>query len=394
MVSSGLDVLLSDHDLQKRINGTVGYLCHAASVDQNLDHGLQTLRTVFGKRLMAAFSPQHGLYGSDQDNMIETRHGDHPFFGIRICSLYSETRTPTDEMLREIDHMIIDLQDVGSRIYTYIYTMLLTMEACGRNGIKVWILDRPNPVGGEVVEGNMLDMSFRSFVGLYPLPMRHGLTIGEIAIMGMRFWNIECEAEVVRMRGWHRRMYFEDTGLPWVQPSPNMPHADTAILYPGTVLIEGTNLSEGRGTTRSLELVGHPAIEPFALTQAIEKTLASSGLTGFKLRPLFFKPVAQKHMEVDCGGWQIHITERRALRAWSLVQILLRELYAAMGDAFEWKLPPYEYEYQKMPIDILNGTDILRQWIEQNGSADELEAIAADGLGAYLDQKSSVHLYA
>ncbi len=325
--------------------------------------------------------------------MIETDHSIHPYFKVKVYSLYSETRMPTSEMLYGIDHMIIDLQDVGSRIYTYINTTLLTMEACGKKGIKVWILDRPNPVNGLVLEGNMLDPAYRSFVGLFPLPMRHGLTIGEVAQLGVKYWDISCEMEVVRMNGWQRHMAFEDTGLPWVLPSPNMPAVDTAFLYPGTVLVEGTGLSEGRGTTKSLEVVGHPVLEPIGLADRLTRLFKKYDLSGFILRPMYFKPVYQKHADRECGGFQIHITNRNKLRAWKMMQVIFRELYIEMGSSFSWKSPPYEYEHEKMPIDILNGTNQLRQWVENNGSYDDLLNLEQEGMGAFSEQRESILLY-
>ena len=393
MVSTGLDILSSDQNLQSRIKGNVGYLCHAASVNREMVHGIAVLRRIFGARLLAVFSPQHGIFGSDQDNMIETDHSIHPYFKVKVYSLYSETRVPTDQMLQDIDHLIIDLQDVGSRIYTYINTALLAMEACGKKNIKVWILDRPNPVNGVDLEGNILDPAFRSFVGLYPLPMRHGLTIGEVARSGIEYWGISCEMEVVPMKGWQRTMAFEDTELPWVLPSPNMPSVDTAFLYPGTVLVEGTELSEGRGTTKSLEIIGHPSIEPFGLADRLNSLFKKYDLNGFILRPLYFKPVYQKQADRECGGFQIHVTDRHKLRAWKMLQVIFRELHHEIGPVFSWKLPPYEYEHEKMPIDILNGTNRLRQWVEKNGSYEELLLMEQEGMNAFNEQRENIFLY-
>jgi uncharacterized protein YbbC (DUF1343 family) len=267
------------------------------------------------------------------------------------------------------------------------------MKACGENNVKVWILDRPNPIDGKHIEGNVLNPAFDSFVGMYPIPMRHGLTAGEIAKMGIEFWQIECDVSVISMKGWERTMFFPDTGLPWVMPSPNMPNIETAMVYPGTVLFEGTQLSEGRGTTRSLEIFGHPFIDPFEMTERLENALDQAELEGIKLRPLYFKPTFHKFMEEDCGGWQMHVTDPNLMQPWKTTQIVFRELYKILGKEFNWRKPPYEYEHEKEPIDILNGTDRLRIWVEQDGSDEELLCIENEGMDDYLGQREAVLLY-
>ena len=296
-IGTGLDVIESSESLQKQFPGKIGYLAHAASVDHDLKHGIIVLKELFGSRFTKIFSPQHGLVGDVQDNMIESDHFQHPYFGLPIYSLYSETRKPSNKMLEGLDHVFIDLQDVGTRIYTYIYTMTYMMEACGEMGIQVVILDRPNPINGLQIEGNMLDPVFSSFVGRHPLPMRHAMTIGEIAEMAQRYWGIKCELKVVAMEGWQRSMYFRDTDLPWVLPSPNLATPEAAVVFPGSVLFEGTNVSEGRGTTRSLEIVGHPSVEPYSWLPELQSIFEKCGLTGFVLRPVNFIPTFQKHME-------------------------------------------------------------------------------------------------
>ena len=354
------------------ISGNIALLCHSASVDSELCHALAIVESRFGDRFTKIFSPQHGLVSDVQDNMVETSHSIHPYYKRPIYSLYSETREPTSEMLEDIDVVVVDLQDVGCRIYTYVYTMALTMKACAERGIQVIVLDRPNPIGGKQIEGNLLDTNFSSFVGMFPIPVRHGLTIGEFALMTNKCWQPDCELKIVEMQGWNREMYFNETDLPWVLPSPNMPTWETALPFVGTVLFEGTNISEGRGTTKSLELVGHPSIEPFSFLESLTPHLQN--LSGFVLRPVSFLPTFQKHANQPCGGFQIHVTDRQAFQPWQLCQLLMREFFHHLGEAFAWKQPPYEYEYEKAPIDMINGTDQLREWIVRRGEQTELDA--------------------
>ncbi|TNE62861.1 MAG: DUF1343 domain-containing protein, partial [Bacteroidetes bacterium] len=304
-VFTGLDRLLSEPALQKMLGNQVAYLCHNASIDRDCREGLSVLQALLGPRLKAVFSPQHGLFSEAQDNMIESDHFIHPYFQLPVYSLYSETRQPTASMLKGLDQVIIDLQDVGCRAYTYIYTMLLTMEACGKAGIEVLVLDRPNPVNGITIEGNMLDPDFRSFIGLYPMPMRHGMTIGEIARMATSVWGIPCSLQVIPMRGWDRSSHFGETRLPWVFPSPNMPNIKTTFVFPGTVLLEGTSLSEGRGTTRPFEIFGHPNLRPHDALPVMEAAFTRFGLKGFTLRPLYFQPTFDKYSGQTCGGFQV-----------------------------------------------------------------------------------------
>jgi len=369
-VQTGLD-RLKDEAVSGMITGNIGYLCHAASIDSEITHGINVLKQVFGDRLKKIFSPQHGLFGDLQDNMIESDHFFHPYFKLPVYSLYSETRSPTAEMLEGLDCLIIDLQDVGTRVYTYIWTIILSMQSAGKKGIKVYVLDRPNPIGGNQTESNLLAPEYSSFVGLHPLTMRHGLTVGEIASMA-KSWGIDCDLTVIEMVNWNRKMYFDQTGLPWVMPSPNLPSLETAIVYPGTVIYEGTNLSEGRGTTRSLEIIGHPSIEPFSLHQKLIHVFKDCDLKGFVLRPLVFMPTFHKHKEQVCGGFQIHCTNRKTFQPWKTSMVLCRELFHHLEDHFIWKTPPYEYEFTKIPFDILNGTDLARKWVEKNGDYQEL----------------------
>jgi uncharacterized protein YbbC (DUF1343 family) len=393
-VFTGLDRLLNDSSLQKKFPGKIGYLCHAASVTPEIEHGLLALKRVFGDRLIKVFGPQHGFVTDVQDNMVESKHTIHPYFKLQVYSLYSETRIPTQEMLAGLDHVFVDLQDVGTRIYTYIYTMTYMMEACQKAGVQVVILDRPNPIDGVTLEGNVLDMKFDSFVGRHPIPVRHGLTMGEVALMNKKFWTApDCNLHVIEMKGWQRSMSFEDTGLPWVLPSPNLATIEAAYTFVGTVLFEGTNISEGRGSTRSLEIIGHPKIEAFSMHERLKKVMKEEELFGFVLRPLVFLPTFQKHQGLPCGGFQIHVTDRQKFEPWRLCQTLCREFYRELGSEFKWKQPPYEYEYDRMPIDLINGTDKLRLWVEKNGSRSEYEVIMKDGLADYMAKRKEILIY-
>ena len=393
-VQTGLDILANDSDIQSKFKGNVGYLCHSASVDSKLTHGIDILKNIFGSRLKKIFGPQHGLITDVQDNMIESPHFTHPYYNLPVYSLYSETRRPTPEMLEGLDHIFIDLQDVGTRIYTYIYTMTYMMEACAGRDIDIIVLDRPNPIGGDQVEGNTLDINFASFVGRHPLPVRHGLTIGEVALMHQKFWAVEkCHLQVISMQGYQSKMSFEDTGLPWVLPSPNLPTVEGCYTFVGTVLFEGTNISEGRGTTRPLEIIGHPKIEPNKMLPHFQNSLNAAKLEGFILRPMYFQPTFQKHHKVTCGGYQIHVTDRQKFRPWRVCQILCRDFVQILGDDFQYKQDAYEYETELNPVDMINGTDKLRKWYHESGSYQFLDEIEANGLKDYLSQKTQISLY-
>lgn len=392
-VVTGLEVLTKDHDLQAKFNGSVALLCHNASVDSGCTHAASRFREMFGSRFTKLFGPQHGFSTDAQDNMIETDHFIHPYFNIPVYSLYSETRVPTDEMLEGIDHFFIDLQDIGCRMYTYIYTLTLLLEKCTGRDIQIIVLDRPNPLNGIDIEGNILDTEFTSFIGRHPIPVRHGMTIGEVALMHQNLWaGAKVDLKVIKMHNWNREMFFEDTKLPWLLPSPNIARAESALTFPATVIFEGTQLSEGRGTSQPLEIIGHPKIEPFSLySDHLAGVVENSGLEGFVLRPITFLPTFQKHSDVVCGGFQIHITNKKTFRPWRTGQLVLRELYHHLGDDFKWKEPPYEYDYEHKPIDIINGSDKLRHWAENNGSIEMLEAL--EELDGYQHQLNEVKIY-
>jgi len=392
-VKTGIDILVRDIDLQSKFKGKVALLCHNASIDSNFVHSAYKFKEVFGPRFIKIFGPQHGFSTDAQDNMIETDHFVHPHFNIPVYSLYSETRVPTDEMLESIDHFFIDLQDVGCRMYTYIYTLTLLLEKCVDKDIEIIVLDRPNPLNGVTLEGNILDMEFESFIGRHPIPVRHGMTIGEVAQMHQTLWaDAKVDLQVIKMQNWKREMFFEDTKLPWLLPSPNLARAESTLTFPGLVLFEGTTLSEGRGTSQPLEIVGHPKIEPFSLyTGHLGKVIKNAKLEGFAIRPMTFLPTFQKHSDKVCGGFQIHVTDKRTFQPWRTGQLLIRELYHHLGEEFEWKEPPYEYDYNQKPIDIINGTDKLRHWVEHNEPLEMLNSLEA--LEEYKKMVQEIRLY-
>jgi len=341
-------------------NKRVGIVSNPASIDAKFQHIVRVLAETPEVGLAAIFGPQHGFRADVQDNMIETAHASDPSRGVPVYSLYSETREPTAEMLKGLDALVVDLQDVGSRIYTFIYTMANCLRAGRKHGVPVIVTDRPNPIGGDTVSGPTLVKGFESFVGQFPIPMRHGMTIGELA----RFFNdtggIGADLTVVPMEGWQRGMYYEDTGLPWVMPSPNVPTVESAVVYPGTVLFEGTNVSEGRGTTRPFELIGAPWVD----AEALAEKLRTYDLPGVHFRPVVFEPTFQKHARQACGGCQIHVLDRREFRAVESAVAVLVEIRTQNPSAFQWRQPPYEYEHDKMPFDILAGSSQLRHQIE------------------------------
>jgi uncharacterized protein YbbC (DUF1343 family) len=353
----------------KRLQGRrIGVVCNPASVDRQLRHVADRVAEHAGATLTAIFGPQHGFRSDVQENMIETGHGCDEMRRVPVYSLYSETREPTARMLEQVDTLLIDLQDVGTRIYTYIYTMANCLIAARRHGIPAIVCDRPNPIGGAAVEGPMLERGFESFVGQYPIPMRHGMTIGELARLFNEEFGIGAALEVIPMEGWDREVYHEQTGLPWVLPSPNIPTNETSVVYPGTVLFEGTNVSEGRGTTRPFELIG----APWVTSERFAQDLNDLELPGVRFRPIVFEPTFHKHAKQSCGGAQIHVTDRAAFRPVETGVALLEAFLRAGPDQFAWRDPPYEYEHDKLPIDILAGSSQLREQLEAGLSAAEI----------------------
>lgn len=393
MLKIGLERLKEEKSLQDKLVGNIALLCHSASVDKNFEIAVNIFKDLFKERFVKIFGPQHGFVSDVQDNMIETDHYTHPFFKLPVYSLYSETREPTEEMLEGVDTFVIDLQDVGTRVYTYITTMTYILKACAKKNIKVVVLDRPNPVGGEMIEGNILEEEYSSFVGCMPIPQRHAMTMGEVALYAKDYFSLDVELEVITMTNWKREMFWNETNLPWVNPSPNLPTADGSLTFCGTVLYEGTNISEGRGTTRSLEVIGHPAIEAYSFYEEIKPKLSELSAGGFHLRPTVFMPTFQKHANTACGGIHIHVSEHREFRSWQLGQFLCRELYHFLGDKFEWTQKAYEYEYEKLPIDLINGSEAIRHWVEKGLSVEELNKLEQFNNQEFLDRRKKSLLY-
>ncbi len=364
-VKPGIEVFLEGR--QQRIRGAaVGAVVHPASVLRSMIHTADALSGSKEFRLVSLFGPQHGARGEKQDNMVESAHYRDPDLHVPVHSLYGETRIPTEEMLQDLDVLLFDLQDVGTRVYTFIHTMAYCMAACAQYGKKMVVLDRPNPITGNHIEGNLLQSEFRSFVGLWPIPMRHGMTMGELALFLNTEFDIACDLIVVEMEGWRRGTWFDQTGLPWVQPSPNLPTLDSATVYPGTVLFEGTRLSEGRGTTRPFEIVGAPYIE----SRHFAEYLNNRKLPGVYFRPVYFQPTFHKYSDEVCGGVQIHVTDRGAFEPFITGITALAAARNMYPEFFKWRQPPYEYEYENLPIEILCGCREIPSMIE-NGIASE-----------------------
>jgi uncharacterized protein YbbC (DUF1343 family) len=299
------------------------------------------------------------------------------------------TRKPLPEMLEEVDALVFDIQDTGTRVYTFIYTMALAMEAAREQGKKFVVLDRPNPIGGLQTEGNILEPQYRSFVGMYPIPMRHGMTVGELAGMFNSEFRIDCDLEVIKMEGWQREMYFEDTGLAWVMPSPNMPTVDTAVVYPGSVMIEGTLVSEGRGTTRPFEITGAPYIDPVALAEELNR----ENLSGVVFRPLHFQPTFHKFAGALCGGVQLHVVDRTRFNPVITGVALISAMRRLYPNDFGWQKPPYEYVFDRLPIDVIAGSARVREQIEANETLDDIEAGWREGLADFNERRRAYLLY-
>jgi uncharacterized protein YbbC (DUF1343 family) len=366
IIQIGLERCLADPPTVLR-DCRFGLLMNQASVDRSFRYACDLLAERFPGQLAALFSPQHGLWCEEQANMLESPHARYDPLDLPVYSLYSETRQPTPEMLGGLDCLVIDLQDVGTRVYTFAWTIQNCLIACAAAEIPIVILDRPNPLGGVVAEGPLLDAAYRSFVGGASIPLRHGLTLGELA----RLLNVEQQIgatlEVVAMSGWRRDMPFGDTGRAWVAPSPNMPRVATTLLYPGQVLLEGTNLSEGRGTTLPFEVLGAPFIDPAALASE----LAARELPGLAIRPIRFVPTFDKWRGQRCGGVALHIVEPAEVRSVTATLQILAAARKLNTAEFAWLPPPYEYEREKMPIDILFGTSKLRETLPSESAASD-----------------------
>ncbi|WP_353684684.1 DUF1343 domain-containing protein [Thermodesulfovibrio sp. 3907-1M] len=368
MVHSGIDRF--EKTLPRRFYGLrAGVLIHPASVSRKLIYTKDILFESKKIRVKAFFGPQHGIFGDTQDNMIEWEGFVDKITGLPVYSLYGKTRKPTAQMLDGIEVFIVDLQDIGARYYTFIWTMALCMEACEEKGIPMVVLDRVNPIGGHLTEGPVLKVEFSSFVGLHPLPVRHGMTIGEIAMYFRQQFYPKLALTVIPLYGWKRNQWFDKTGLPWVIPSPNMPTIDAATVYPGMCLLEGTILSEGRGTTRPFEIFGAPFIEP----EKLVKRLNEFKLKGVFFRPLYFNPTFNKFSGKLCGGAQIHVIDREKFKPFKTaiaVLLTVKELYPEVN---LWREPPYEYEFEKLPFDILAGSYRLREEIEKGSPLKDIE---------------------
>jgi len=363
-------------------------MAHPASVTTDLSPAADALVSS-GFGIVALYGPQHGARGEKQDNMIESDSYADPLLGVPVHSLYGDVRKPTAKMLQDVDVMLFDLQDVGARVYTFIWTMTLAMEACRDAGVKFVVLDRPNPIGGLVREGAVLRSGFESFVGLHPIPLRHGLSAGEIARLANDHFGIGCDLDVIECEGWSRTCWYDETDLPYVMPSPNLPTLDSCTVYPGMVLLEGTNLSEGRGTTRPFEIFGAPYLDANELTSGLKRL----SLPGVAFRPCQFEPTFQKHAGELCGGAQLHVVDRSTFRPVETAVSILSLVKRAAPEEFAWRWPPYEYEYNKMPIDILWGNDELRCRIDSGSSPTDIMQSTNADIGTFDDMVCAYTLY-
>src|SRR5712691_1488280 len=387
-IKLGVERLLTEKiDLLR--SARVGLVCNLASVDHGFRHVADLFHEHPDIKLTTLFGPQHGIRGDVQDNMIETAHAADRMTGLPIYSLYSETREPTEEMLRDVDIIVVDLQGVGCRIYTFVYTMANCMRAAKKFGKKVIACDRPNPIGGIQVAGNVLDPAFVSFVGQFPIPTRSGMTDVELGRLFNAEFGIDCDFEAVPMSGWSRELWYDDTDGPWVLPSPNMPTVDAAGVFPGTVHLEGTQMSEGRGTTRPFELVGAPYINAEEFADA----LSSYDLPGVYFRSCVFVPTFQKHGGHACGGVQIHVIDREAFEPVITGVAIVKTTFDMYGESFRWKDPPYEYEYDRNPFDLIAGTSALREAIERGDSLEAIEGSWREPLGEFKAKREKFLLY-
>lgn len=392
-VRIGLDNLL---DSSSRLAGLtagarVGLVAHPASVDAALRHTIDRLIDDRRLRLTRLFAPEHGVRGEAQDMETVTESED-PRTGLPVVSLYGAAESslrPTAEALEGLDAVIYDLQDVGSRYYTFVYTLSYVMEACAEAGIPVVVLDRPNPIGGSAIEGPVLDPAYASFVGRYPIPVRHGMTTAELATMFREAFGVRADLRIVPLTGWRRRQYFEDTGLPWVAPSPNMPTVDTAVVYPGGCLVEGTNLSEGRGTTLPFQLLGAPWIDGALWAE----TLRRERLPGVAFREAWFRPMFQKHAGQSCHGIAVHVRDRMSFRPFATFLVALREARRLAPEAFGWRTAVYEFVDDRLAIDLLLGHPRLRGLLEAGATLFDLEDAFRADLAAFSDLRRQFLMY-
>jgi uncharacterized protein YbbC (DUF1343 family) len=372
--------------------GRAGLLCNATTVASDWTPSAEALARVPGVRLERIFSPQHGFAAEKQDNMVESADGVHPGLGVPIVSLYGARRDPDPASLDGLDVLIVDLQDVGTRVYTFLVSALLLLRAAAARGLPAIVLDRPNPIGG-AIEGPILLDEFRSFVGAVDVPLRHGLTAGEFCRYGAARLGLPAGdwLRVIALEGWRRPLFHDETGLPWTLPSPNLPGLESAIVYPGQVMLEGTDLSEGRGTTRPFELFGAPGLDPAAVRDALRDD--ADRLAGAHLREVAFEPMFQKHAGRLCRGFQLHVLDRRVFRAVAATVALLVALRRARSDSFAWRRPPYEYETERLPIDLICGTDAVRRAIDAGAPASEIVAAWDAGLAEFRERARPWLLY-
>ena len=401
MVSFGIDRLLAEPELRRPLSGRrVALLAHPASVTADLEHSLDALVALGDLRVTAAFGPQHGLRGDKQDNMVESADFQDPAHGVPVFSLYGEVRRPTAAMLDTFDVLLVDLQDLGCRIYTFITTLRYVLEAAAQHGKAIWVLDRPNPVG-RPVEGLTLREGWESFVGAGPMPMRHGLTLGELGHWFVRTLRLDVDYRVVEMRGWQPEVA-PGFGWPlgertWINPSPNAPNLWMARCYPGTVMLEGTTLSEGRGTTRPLELFGAPDLDSKRLLAEMQR-LAPQWLRGCRLRPCWFEPTFHKHVGRLCAGLQVHVEDasydHAAFQPWRLQALAFKALRRLRPDYDLWRDFAYEYEHGRLAIDLINGSELLRRWVDDPAAAPaDLDALAAPDERAWREERDDLLLY-
>ena len=377
------------------LGARLGVVAHPASVDAGGRHLVDRLVSDGRFRVVRLFGPEHGVRGEAQDMETVDETVDRGT-GLPVVSLYGDTEAslrPTAAHLRGLDAIVYDLQDVGSRYYTFVYTLSYVMEAAKEAGIPVVVLDRPNPIGGLAVEGPVLEPELASFVGRFALPVRHGMTTGELANLFRDGFGVGGDLRVVPMTGWSRAQQFEDTGLPWVLPSPNMPTPETARVYPGGCLVEGTNLSEGRGTTRPFELIGAPWLDSASLAESLAQAGDSEGLDGVMFRAVSFRPMFQKHAGRTCGGVQVHLTDRDRARPFATYLVLIREIRRAAPDLFDWRRTRYEFVEDRLAIDLLLGRAGLRAMIEAAAPLAEMEASWSAGLARFVAERRRFLLY-
>jgi uncharacterized protein YbbC (DUF1343 family) len=387
MISLGIEELLRNRP--SFLEGKrIGLLCNQASTDSSFNHSRDLINTAYPGQLTCIFSPQHGFFAEKQDNMVESDHAFDAVTGVPVFSLYGETRKPAEEMLDQLDVVLVDIVDVGTRVYTFMYTLAYILEAAAEYGKAVVVLDRPNPLGGVDIEGNILESDVQSFVGLYPLPMRHGLTFAELGLLFNREFGIGAEYHVIPMQGWQRSMHFPETGLPWVFPSPNMPDYTASLAYPGQVIWEGTNISEGRGTCFPFTLFGAPWIKP----EDVLSFAVQTPLPGCLFRPLQFEPTFNKFKGEVCHGFQLHITDARMFKPYRTALVFLQAVIRLYSE-FAYKEPPYEYEFEKLPMDLILGSKTIRKRLEAGESISDLEQSWQDALDDFAGMRESYFLY-